>query len=220
VVPTPSPHTTMILVVQAVLVILAAAAGAFFGEYFRTRGKNLATKADFDSLRDQLRANTELTETIKTEISHEDWAKREWTNLRRVKLEELLQKRLECHEFLTRLLHASIEARLFTEANPIFAFESILILYFAELEEAGRRFMSCFNTLRAREYEHNTTHSIPGVDAAFKTLAATKLAMNFEKDIGDFQRSSDELARAARPLLLEIMSAQSDRGSAGSPKQK
>jgi ABC-type phosphate/phosphonate transport system permease subunit len=80
------------LVIQVVLTVAAAAAGAIFGEYFGTRGKNHATKADFESLKDQLRANTELVETIKSEVSQRDWAKREWANLRRLKLEQLLEQ--------------------------------------------------------------------------------------------------------------------------------
>ena len=56
------------LVVQSALMLIAAAAGAFLGEYLKTRGKNLATKADFESLSDQLRASTEMVETIKAEI--------------------------------------------------------------------------------------------------------------------------------------------------------
>jgi hypothetical protein len=62
------------LILQVALTVLAAAAGAFFGEYFRTRGRNLATKADFESLQEQLRANTQLVETIKSEVGQKDWA--------------------------------------------------------------------------------------------------------------------------------------------------
>jgi hypothetical protein len=75
----------VLLAVQLVLTLAAAGIGSFLGEYLRTRGKNLATKADFDSLQDQLRANTELVETIKAEVGQKDWAQREWTNLRRTK---------------------------------------------------------------------------------------------------------------------------------------
>src|SRR6185312_5510532 len=81
-----------LIVIQLGFIAAAAAIGAFFGEYFKTKGKNLATKQDFEDLKGQLRANTELVERVKAEISREDWASREWTNLRRVKLEELLEK--------------------------------------------------------------------------------------------------------------------------------
>jgi hypothetical protein len=39
-----------LLAIQLGLTLLAAGAGAFFAEYFKTRGKSFATKADFESL--------------------------------------------------------------------------------------------------------------------------------------------------------------------------
>src|SRR5262249_58022566 len=90
----------LVLLVQVLLTLVAAGAGAFFGEYFRTRGKNLATKADFDSLQEQLRATTQTVETIKSEVAQKDWAQREWTNLRRTKLEALLEKMHDCEAYL------------------------------------------------------------------------------------------------------------------------
>jgi hypothetical protein len=77
--------------VQLIVTLFAAGLGAFLGEYLRTRGKNLATTADFERLQNELSANTKLVETIKAEVRLRDWAAREWTNLRRVKLEELLK---------------------------------------------------------------------------------------------------------------------------------
>jgi hypothetical protein len=79
------------------LTLVAAGAGAFFGGISRTTGKNLATKADFESLQKQLRATTQTVETIKSEVAQKnDWARREWANLRRIKLEALLEKVHEC----------------------------------------------------------------------------------------------------------------------------
>ena len=49
----PAPSIGLI-VVQLVLIAIAAAVGAFFGEYFKTNGKNLATKQDFEDLKEQL----------------------------------------------------------------------------------------------------------------------------------------------------------------------
>src|ERR1700730_4499252 len=93
-------YSWQLLAVQVVLTLLAAGGGAFLGEYLKTRGKNLATKADFDSLQDQLRGNTELFEAVKAEIGREDWRKREWTNLRSTKLEALLNKMHDCDHYL------------------------------------------------------------------------------------------------------------------------
>src|ERR1700745_3182593 len=88
--------------VQTIMLLIAGALGVFVGEYLKTRGKNLATRADFESLKDQLRANTELVETIRAEVTHRDSSKREWLNLRRIKLEELLTKTVDSREYLAR----------------------------------------------------------------------------------------------------------------------
>jgi hypothetical protein len=65
------------LVIQGVLVAIVAAIAAVSGAYLKERGKNLATKADFEALKEQLRTNTELVETIKSDVGQRDWARRE-----------------------------------------------------------------------------------------------------------------------------------------------
>src|SRR5882724_3664451 len=62
-----------LIAIQAALTLLAAGVGAFFGEYLRIRGRNLATKADFNSLSAQLQANTETVEKIKSNVAQRDW---------------------------------------------------------------------------------------------------------------------------------------------------
>jgi hypothetical protein len=94
--------------VQGLVTLGAAAVGAFFGEYLKARGKNPATTADFDRLQNQLRDNTKLVEKIKAEFGLRDWVAREWTNLRRVKLEELLNKAADCDAVLNRFLRQII----------------------------------------------------------------------------------------------------------------
>src|SRR5262252_4432820 len=102
-------YAWVLLLVQGLITLVAAGAGAFFGEYFRTRGKNLATKADFHSLQEQLRATTQTVETIKSEVAQKDWAQREWTNLRRTKLEALLEKMHDCLAFLDQLRRRAVK---------------------------------------------------------------------------------------------------------------
>jgi hypothetical protein len=99
-----------LLAVQVVLTLAALGIGVFLGEYLKTRGKNLATKADFDSLQNQLSDQTRLVETIRSEVGQKDWARREWTNLRRIKLEELMEKMHECETYLDRLSRRASKA--------------------------------------------------------------------------------------------------------------
>jgi hypothetical protein len=128
---------------QALLVIIAAGVGAFFGEYFRRRGRNLATKMDFDSLTQRLQANTELVEGIKIEVSQRDWVKREWANLRRLKLETLIEKLHECEAFIDRLLHNAIAGELTPEGNAgCSQLSTLQELYFPELGTEVRTYLA------------------------------------------------------------------------------
>jgi hypothetical protein len=71
-------------VVYGVVTVLIGGLGIWFGSFLKTKGQNFATKQDFNELQKQLKANTELVETIKAEVGQKDWAQREWTTLRRV----------------------------------------------------------------------------------------------------------------------------------------
>jgi|SRR5262249_8710422 len=123
-------YAWMQLLVAMLLMAIAGAVGAFFGEYFRTRGKNLATKADFESLQDQLRANTELVETIKAEVGQKDWAAREWINLRRTKLEALLEKMHDCEVYLDVLRKRCVDGEeVPRDRDPMSELDTIATLY-------------------------------------------------------------------------------------------
>src|SRR5476649_2300581 len=67
---------------------LSALAASFLKAYGSKRGEQLATKADFDNLKEQLQATTRLTEEIKSEVGHIEWHMRETYTTRRAKLEE------------------------------------------------------------------------------------------------------------------------------------
>jgi hypothetical protein len=108
-----------LLAVQTVLWLLAAGAGAFFGEYFKKRGENLATKADFEDIKARLRTTTEMVGTIKSELAQKDWARREWTNLRRIKLEELLSQTDECGPYFQRQRASAFIGDLSNEQDPV-----------------------------------------------------------------------------------------------------
>lgn len=79
-----------LLIITSLVAFIAGAAGSFLGAYFRKRGETYATKADLDELLNQLQHTTHVTESIRTQIQHNDWAVREWKQKRVVKAEELL----------------------------------------------------------------------------------------------------------------------------------
>jgi len=64
--------------------------GSFLSAYSRKRGEQLATKADLDDIKSQLRSTTEITEQIRNDIAHEEWRKQQHVTLKRQKLEEYL----------------------------------------------------------------------------------------------------------------------------------
>jgi hypothetical protein len=128
------------LAVQVLLTIVAAGLGAFLSEYLKTRGQHLATKADFDSLQAQLRANTELVETVKAEVNQKDLIKREWRNLRCLKLEQLLTKLHDCEDYLNQLMHDTIDRKVLPARNPLGELTTIANLY--ELKNNSWRLFS------------------------------------------------------------------------------
>lgn len=91
-------HPTVYLVI-ALTSLLSSGVAAFMGAYLKTRGENLATKSDFDSLLVQLKQQTREVEEIKSEISQTGWIQQRRWDLKRelyaqllVVLEELREK--------------------------------------------------------------------------------------------------------------------------------
>jgi hypothetical protein len=199
-----------LLAVQVVLTLLAAAAGAFFGEYFKTRGKNFATKADFDSLLEQLRANTELVEGIKAEVGQKDWAKREYRNVRRIKLEELLVKKGDCDAYLDRLRAKTIEAEYLNDRQPDSDLRMLAALYFPELHDAVGSCVKVFREELSLGHEAfaelMVAKQITGeLDLPTHHGITTKYVENL-KPIWDASNTADQhLKTAAAKLLREIM---------------
>jgi hypothetical protein len=138
-------YAWVFLLVQVLLMLAAAGIGAYSGAYLKERGKNLATKHDFDELQKQLEATTETVETIKAQVGQKDWAQREWTNLRRIKLEALIDKMHECEADLDRRhLAVSHGSTLKDERDYINEFinglHTISTLYLPELSEETDEF--------------------------------------------------------------------------------
>jgi hypothetical protein len=198
-------YAWVLLLVQVVILAAAAAVGAFFGEYFKTRGKNLATKADFDSLQNQLRANTRLVETIKAEVGQKDWAQREWTNLRRTKLEALLEKMHDCETYLDQHTNRFLEGKSIDDQqrDHLNELSAIGALYFPELQEEVSRF-----------YLTGKTQIVAGLQlsqalgSAGDNLAARQNAINnFQQKFShvELAEARSALTDAARRLLVSIM---------------
>lgn len=132
------------------LMVISGAISTYGANYLRKRAETYATKADFDELLRQLRATTEVAESVRSAIAKTDWAEREWQALRKVKLEELLT----AMHASTHHLDAEQNARFFdermpVEASPIWRVEALSNLYFPELFAETSAFAASYAEYRS-----------------------------------------------------------------------
>jgi hypothetical protein len=193
-----------LLALQTVLMLAAAAGGAFFGEYLKTRGKHLATKADFDDVMSQLRANTHLVETIRAEVAQKDWAKREWTNLRRIKLEELLDQMHACDVYTNRRRNRAIEGKLLEEPDPQPKMRSLGALYFPELATQIRDYTIAYSAQLTAALALGRAVVEAGSDESARGAAYIRFGEGFDAALCDMNTATAKLTDAARKLLVEI----------------
>jgi tRNA G37 N-methylase Trm5 len=187
------------LVVNVVVAALVGAVAALGTSYFRTRGQNLATKHDFDELQKQLRAN----ETIKAEVGQKDRARREWTNLRRTKLEALLTVTHDCQAYLERYRRKAMRNQVPEDRDPVRELSTATV-YFPELEtqiaEYENAYLDEFVVIGDLWHNLSTTQQ---PDARQRLVDQYRADMNPRyKRILD---ASANLRDAARALLRKIM---------------
>ena len=192
-------YSWQLLAVQVVLTLLAFGGGTLFGEYLKTKGKILASKSDFDGLQDQLRGTSKLVETVKAEIGQEDWRTREWANLRRIKLEALLNKMYECEHYLDQLRNRAFEAAPLEERDPLPGLEVITTLYFPELKIEVDAYLDKCRARRAIIIE--ALSEIKKLDAPLPPIEEFGPDLNCK----EFEAVRDRLSAAARNLTIQIM---------------
>lgn len=170
------------------LTFVTTAAASFFASYFRSRGANLATKADLDFLIEQQAKLRETTAKIEQTISHKDWTIKENKTLRRTKLEELL---LAAHEMEAYLEKDKNEILFDGPPNdlkdPEHQVQILGALYFPELDKvisawlaASRTRQELFREIsvelekgdKAKVLEENTKRIGENFAAFWKTVKA------------------------------------------------
>lgn len=67
----------------SIVSILSAGVGAYFGAYLKKKGENIATKEDFNDLKEQTRQLTHATKEIEARISDESWDRQRGWELKR-----------------------------------------------------------------------------------------------------------------------------------------
>ena len=129
----------MLYALVAALALLSSVAGAFLVNYVRKRAETYATKADLDEVLRQIRKTTEVTEEVRTSISHADWVTREWKSIRRTKLEELLEQTYATEHWLDQQrgmwMFQKEDKSLPSPADKV---SQLTTLYFPELAEESR----------------------------------------------------------------------------------
>jgi len=190
------------LAIQAVLMVVAAAAGTYFGSYLKERGKNLATAADFGKLQEQLSATTHMVETIKAEISQKD----EWTNLRRVKLEEMLKKAGEAEGHLLYHRHRSFEGKALDQHNdPGDELRTIATLYFPEIRIQTSAFLHEYRVMKKQNSDLAVEIDNAGNDSSRRDQVYKKFSLLSKETTPMFLEARSDLDKAGRDLIVKMM---------------
>ena len=116
------------------LVLIGAASAAYCGAFFKMRGEADARRRDREQILKELKITTDAVETIQKEIRFDDWNKKEYLQVRRKKLEELLEAVFELEAWIDR----GRDHYLFNGENPgndrpISTVRTLQGLYFPEL---------------------------------------------------------------------------------------
>ncbi|HOB02022.1 MAG TPA: hypothetical protein PLJ16_01955 [Casimicrobium huifangae] len=181
---------------------------AYFGAYGRKRGEVLATKADFEEIKDQLKSTTKVAEEVKLAVAHDDWMLREWKALRRVKLEELVESVHQAMEWLV----VEQQRRFFTSdtspvTSPLPRVERITGLYFPEMREAIASFtqlhqQAIVELLRAQ------ANLLPVKKPSDEwVIKVNDHRLRWEAHYAVQLRNVDEVEHQARALMASIVSA-------------
>jgi hypothetical protein len=202
-------------VVYGVVTVLIAGLSIWFGSFLKTKGQNFATKQDFNELQKQLKANTELVEKIKAEVGQKDWAQREWTSLRRTKLEALLAAMHDCEAYLERYRLRAMKEELQEERDPVREF-STLAAHFPELRTQATDFSIAYReecvAASNLSLELATTRQL---DRQQQLDARQRIYDQYRADmLPRCQRMLDaarKLQDAASKLLVDIMSVEEGR---------
>jgi hypothetical protein len=133
-----------------------------------------------------------------------NWAQREWTNLRRIKLEALLEKTHECEDYLDRRLNTALEGKAaIPERDYVNELDVIATLYFPELKNEVDQFVGI---CRAQH--------IPIIELGQAVLGAKGDGTAFQAAVKNFKSQWDAsklsaarhaLTAAARSLVERIM---------------
>lgn len=168
-------------IVDTLILALVTGVAGFFGSYANTRAKNLATKADFDNLKDQLSQNTTVVESIKSQFSNKSWVSQQVWVKKQEAYEDILQNLLHIqkyvnhqwddyqdYEYVNYLYHISIESEFEPE----------------EVDKATKYYEECNKRLQFNREnkidERLKTSSINAVNHIFNLISSKAMYLDPE----------------------------------------
>jgi hypothetical protein len=179
--------------------------GVFLGGYLKAREKNFSTRNNFRRLQEQLSAKAKLAETIKAEAEN-DRAAREWSNLRCIKLEELLKKAGTCEAYLDRYNSSSIRGEAYRdEHDPSGDLSALTTLYFPELKLVVTEYLLQYKKLYLAKTELVYELSQAGDDRQASEQALHTFRANRSQSYSQLLTARTKLDEAARALLVQIV---------------
>lgn len=136
-----SPDLKYYLILFAV-VFVSTYLGSYLREYAKSRGAQYATKADLVEIHEQLKTSTKISETIKNEVEHGAWQKREREILKREKLEQFLLNHYETEKTLPKKMRYNLfyHKETWSESSESTA-KMLQQLYLPELDSEYEQFL-------------------------------------------------------------------------------
>lgn len=184
--------------------LVATAVSSFLVQFFSGRGKAYATKADFDELLKQLKVTTKTSESIKTAISHSDWALKEFKLLKRNKLEELLNTLYDIEQWINDQTNNVFFRDSYDKSvAPIKKLKLIGLLYFTELADEITNFDICYKAYKVlllREEKKITALKYEGKIVQSKLDFASKYKQH---DVDGLMLNLQEIADKTTAIITE-----------------
>ncbi|KLU25388.1 hypothetical protein EOS_15460 [Caballeronia mineralivorans PML1(12)] len=182
--------------ISLILTLTVAGGGAYLGSYLREKGKSLATKEDIGKI-------TAIVEEVKTEIGQRDWAQREWTQLRRAKLEELLNHVHGVGRYISSQSQKAKHGEPPSDDDPSAEVQTLMALYFPELQPEVFQFLEQSSGVLLAIANLGQQFASAGGDPKARAIFFDSYLAN--KDHVSYMRATDALRARARSLLVEIM---------------
>jgi hypothetical protein len=188
------PYYSSLIWVQALVALVAAGIGAIAGSYLKERGRNLATKHDFEQLQQQLNEQTHAVESIKDAISNR--------SVLRAKLEELLSRVDNCNYHLEQW-RSTVEKERPTERDPGPALYALTTLYFPELRREVNAYLLLYRQMRLPTAKSRVKFS------EHEKTEHARLIQEFNEEYGDYHteilEAAEKINQSARELMVALL---------------